>query len=101
MALNRASRAPDMRRQDTSSPWRTIAMIGIVLGLAICALFASGFRDTPARNSGSNANVDVKMAEGPMLGIAVEAKQPLHGTMRLPVDEPAASAGPGTAAPAK
>ena len=29
-------------QQDTSSPWRTLAMIGVVLGLAICVLFASG-----------------------------------------------------------
>lgn len=98
MALNRTSRAPDMRRQDTSSPWRTIALIGVVLGLAVCVLFASGSRTASDRDSRSNADVSVKMADGPMLGIEVEAKQLPEGTMRLPVDPPAANAKAGAAA---
>ncbi len=47
MALNRTSRAPDMRRNDTSSLWRAVILIEVILGLAIGVLFAPGFRSTP------------------------------------------------------
>lgn len=99
MAFNRTSRAPNMRHKDTSSLWRAIALIGVILGLAICVLFASGFRNTPAKNSRSNVDGSAKLGDGPMPAIALEAKQQPVRSMRLPVDVPAAHAKSGAAAP--
>lgn len=100
MALNRPGRAPHLRPQDTSSPWRTIAMIAVVLALGTSAFIVSGSGDLPACDSRSKPEVDVKFTESPMLGIAVETKQPVVRTMRLPVDPPSSNARPETAMPA-
>jgi len=98
MTLNQAGRAPELRR-DTSRLWRAIALIGIVVAMAIFALFASGLWNGAATDARSDADVSVKAAGAPKPAIALEAKQQPVGTMRLPVDVPAASATSGAAAP--